>query len=117
MQNKGLRVLVLEGFVGGNLTVNAQYGVMFMTNMVKSKGTGHLVITGRLRGPKEWSPHGVIPKEWVEVLRFMGACSGISVAYKTRDHKAVLRSFPIKPEEKEAIYFVPGRFKKIPGPP
>jgi len=110
-------VLVLEDFAGGNLTVNAQYGVMFMSNMIKPKGAGHLVMTARFRGPKEWSPHGVVPKEWVEVLRLSDACNEISTAYKTRGGAVAVRSFPITPREKQTIYFVKGQPGRIPGPP
>lgn len=104
---KPFSILQLHDFMGGNLTVNAQYGVMYMTNMVKTQEPGVLVVTNRFRGPKEWSPHGTVPDGWMEIYRFKEGCSSLSAFYQKQDGIHTYESFPLIPRGPQGIYFAP----------
>lgn len=103
-------VLFIDGFRGGRLTVNAQFGVMFMSHQIKPDGHGNLVITDRFHGPKEWSPHGTVPKTWMEIYRFKDPCREISVSFLEQGGTEKRYYWTLKPREGgvQGIYFAPG---------
>lgn len=97
----------LPSFGGGLLTAEVRSAHDHYNVTIKAVGPGSIHTYDLYAGPKEWSPHGFVPKDWQLLFRLDGGWAAYQMAYTNIEGHAVTVSITLCGKKKTSLYFVP----------
>lgn len=102
----------LPGFGGGMLTATIRSAHSDHRIQIKTAAPGSIHVCDLYAGPKDWSPHGLVPKDWQLLLTLDGGWADYQVAYTNIEgHQArvsmVLSGTLSGKKNSSGLYFVP----------
>lgn len=97
----------LMGFGGGLLSVEIRSAQSSFTTQIEAAGPGFIGYCELGAGPKEWSPHGLVPKDWKLLFRLDGLWVDVQMTYINIEGHRAMGAMNLGGKKNTCLYFVP----------